>query len=296
MKLLAGREGWLPEMMGRTRWTGRFCVAALAVALGLLPNWQARAENENFSNKPAPALFNADCTGAGCHKGPQGLAKGQSQSGLAGFLREHYTNSRESAAALAAYILKVPAGPPEPKPTRTSTPRGGEREPRGGSWFDPAPSGPAEARPGRQQQEKEKEKERERAKPTRSAAKPPAEAKPAEPKPEAKPSESRPAEAKPAESKPAEAKPAESEEPSSSAAAPAEPEAKPEVKPEPKPADRRRRTAEPVEKPEPKPAPVPRNQRGRQPAVAATPAPAAPSPAEHTPPPAPPPPQYDIFD
>ncbi|WP_068023210.1 hypothetical protein [Rhodoplanes sp. Z2-YC6860] len=260
-------------------------MAALAVALGLLPNWQARAENENFSNKPAPALFNADCTGAGCHKGPQGLGKGQSQSGLAGFLREHYTNSRESAAALAAYILKMPAGPaqPEPKPTRTSTPRGGEREPRGGSWFDPAPSGPAEARPGRQQQEKEKEKERERTRPSRSAAKPPAEAKPAEPKPEAKP---------------AEAKPAESEEPSSSAAAPAEPAAEPEAKPEPKPTDRRRRTAEPVEKPEPKPAPVPRNQRGRQPAVAATPAPAA-APAEHTPPPAPaapPPPQYDIFD
>jgi hypothetical protein len=268
----------------------------MAAMLGLLTNWQARAENENFSNKPPPALFNADCTGAGCHKGPQGLGKGQSQSGLTGFLREHYTNSRESAAALAGYLLKVPAGPaqPEPKPTRASTQRGGEREPRGGSWFDPQPSEPGDARPSRQQLEKEKE--RERTKPSRSAAKPPAEAKPAEPKPEAKPSE-----AKPTEAKPAEAKPAESEEPSPSAAATpepaAEPEAKPESKPEAKPADRRRRTAEPAEKPEPKPAPTPRNQRGRQPAVAATPAPAAPSPAEHTPPPAPAaPPQYDIFD
>jgi hypothetical protein len=258
----------------------------MAAMLGLLTNSQARAENENFSNKPAPALFNADCTGAGCHKGPQGLGKGQSQSGLAGFLREHYTNSRESAAALAAYILKAPAGPPQPEPksTRASTQRPGA-EPRGGSWFDPEPSGPAEARPGRPQQEKEKEKERERARPGRSAAKPPAEAKPVEPKPEAKP----------AEVKPAETKPAESEEPA--AAATAEPAAEPEAKPEPKPADRRRRTAEPAEKPEPKPAPTPRNQRGRQPAIAATPP--APPPTEPTPPPAPaapPAPQYDIFD
>jgi hypothetical protein len=88
------------------------------------------SRGENFSAKPAPALFNADCTGAGCHKGPQGLGKGQSQSSLAGFLREHYTNSRESAGALAAYILKFPAGPPpaDPRAARASNPRqGGER-------------------------------------------------------------------------------------------------------------------------------------------------------------------------
>jgi hypothetical protein len=242
----------------------------MAAMLSVVTVWQAQAENENFSNKPAPALFNADCTGAGCHKGPQGLGKGQSQSSLAGFLREHYTNSRESAAALAAYILKMPAGAapaPEPRATRASTQRGGEREPRSGSsWFDPEPSGPSEARPSgeprnsRQQQEKEREKAKP---PTRSAARPP------EPKPE---------------SKPAEAKPAEGEEPS--AAATPEPAAEPAA-----PADRRRRVAEP----EPKPAPAPRNQRGRhQPAVAATPAPAEPAPPP--PPAAPPPPQFDIFD
>ena len=38
-------------------------------------------------NKPAPALFQSDCTGSGCHKGPQGLSKGQSQGSLTGFLR-----------------------------------------------------------------------------------------------------------------------------------------------------------------------------------------------------------------
>jgi hypothetical protein len=66
-------------------------------------------------------LFASDCTGAGCHKGPQGLGKNVGIGGLAGFLREHYTNSRESAAALANYLAKIPSGP-EPKEARTPRP------------------------------------------------------------------------------------------------------------------------------------------------------------------------------
>jgi hypothetical protein len=66
---------------------------------------QSTVRGENFSAKPAPALFASDCTGAGCHKGPQGLGK---RFGLASFLREHYTNSRESAAALANYLASLP--------------------------------------------------------------------------------------------------------------------------------------------------------------------------------------------
>ena len=61
------------------------------------------SKGENFSANKTPAqLFQSDCTGAGCHKSPAGLAKGGGL-GLTGFLREHYTNSRESAAALANY-------------------------------------------------------------------------------------------------------------------------------------------------------------------------------------------------
>jgi hypothetical protein len=107
------------------------------------------SRGENFSNKPAPALFQADCTGGGCHKGPQGLAKGQSQGSLAGFLREHYTNSRESAASLSAYLLKLPPGPAQPSPraanARETAPSAPARS--GPSWFDPEPPGPGEARP-----------------------------------------------------------------------------------------------------------------------------------------------------
>src|SRR3569832_468226 len=103
----------------------RCCVAALTVMFCVWSPTYARAQEEgpvtskgeNFSAKPPAALFNSDCTGAGCHKGPQGLVLWQSQSGLAGFLREHYTNSRERAAALAGYLLKVPAGP-EPRAAR----------------------------------------------------------------------------------------------------------------------------------------------------------------------------------
>jgi hypothetical protein len=57
---------------------------------------------------PAPQLFATDCTGGGCHKGPQGLGKNYGQFGLTTFLREHYTNSRQSAAALAEYLLRSP--------------------------------------------------------------------------------------------------------------------------------------------------------------------------------------------
>src|ERR1041385_8398695 len=65
---------------------------------------QGTSRGENFSAKPPAALFASDCTGSGCHKGPQGLGKNAGIGGLAGFLREHYTNSRESAAALANYL------------------------------------------------------------------------------------------------------------------------------------------------------------------------------------------------
>src|SRR5690242_14189252 len=206
-------------MMRPTRRGGRFCTAAMAamLVLGTVLPLQAQSDSpppstgsrgENFSNKPAPQLFNADCTGAGCHKSPQGLAKSQNQMSLAAFLREHYTNSRESAAALAAYIMKVPAAPAPPEP-RAAARAGTARPPAevpGASWFDPVePGDPRQLRQPPQQG----------GKPARAAA------RSGEPKPsEVKPGEAKPADAKPTEAKPAEAKPAESK-----------PESKPESRP-----------------------------------------------------------------
>jgi hypothetical protein len=77
------------------------------------------SRGENFSAKPAPQLFATDCTGGGCHKGPQGLGKNYGQFGLATFLREHYTNSRQSAAALAEYLLRT-QGAAEARNPRTA--------------------------------------------------------------------------------------------------------------------------------------------------------------------------------
>jgi len=89
------------------------------------PPPQGTSRGENFSANKTPAqLFASDCTGAGCHKGAGGLAKNSSSLGLTSFLREHYTNSRESASALAAYLLGAGAGPAErPGRGEPATPR-----------------------------------------------------------------------------------------------------------------------------------------------------------------------------
>ena len=164
----AGREVWLPVTERPTR--GAFGCGAAAVAAMLClwgaPAASAQSDNsppqssvrgENFSAKPAPALFAADCTGGGCHKGPQGLAKNQSQSGLASFLREHYTNSRESAAALSNYLLRLPAGPAQPEPRAARPPTRAARPARRRGQPVLVRSGPGtrpnEARTPRQQQQ-----------------------------------------------------------------------------------------------------------------------------------------------
>src|SRR3954454_9268826 len=132
-----------------------------ALAQDQAPPPQGVSRGENFSAKPPAQLFASDCTGAGCHKGPQGLAKNAGIGGLAGFLREHYTNSRESAASLAAYLAKVPGGP-EPKEARTprtgraaAAPSAPASEP---GWAEKlGVSGPSEAAPAQKREPKERE-------------------------------------------------------------------------------------------------------------------------------------------
>lgn len=116
------------------------------------------SRGENFSANKTPAqLFQSDCTGAGCHKTAGGLAKNSSSMGLAGFLREHYTNSRESAAALAAYLLGAGPGPAERpgrgEPATPRPPRAATRTPAAGEEAKPEEGqGPlTPARPRRQQ-------------------------------------------------------------------------------------------------------------------------------------------------
>ena len=80
------------------------------------------SQGENYSSGKTPAqLFASDCTSSDCHSRPQGLAKRRSSSELSDYLREHYTNSRQSAAVLAGYLLGQPAGSggDAPRPART---------------------------------------------------------------------------------------------------------------------------------------------------------------------------------
>jgi hypothetical protein len=238
-----------------------------ALAQDQAPPAQGTSRGENFSAKPPAALFASDCTGSGCHKSPQGLGKSVGIGGLAGFLREHYTNSRESAAALANYLSKIP---PAPEPKEARTPRGGKpatvAAPSSGGlggWFEtPAASegkpAPSEARKPPAGQA-----------PGQNAAghSPPTRASRASVKPADDPATA-PA-ATSAVQQPA-AEPDESAKPDESAAKPS------------------------------KPNPTARAQRGRQPAATAAaplppPAPEA-APAPPPPPPPPAPKEFDIFD
>ena len=231
------------------------------------------SRGENFSAKPPAALFASDCTGSGCHKGPQGLGRNAGIGGLAGFLREHYTNSRESAAALANYLSKIPSAP------EVRTPRGGKPATAAapassgpGGWFErPAAS---ETKPA-----------------PNEARKPPASQNTAGHTP---PTRASRASVKP-EDDPAVA-PAATSAAHNPTAEPAESSPKPDES-APKPDDAAAKSAESPAKPNP----TARAQRGRQPAATAAvpmlPPPPVPEAAPAPPPPQPPAPkEYDIFD
>lgn len=147
-----------------------------AGVLALLWVVPASAQENLYGNKTPAQIFASDC--AICHKSPQGLSKagGPLGLGLEGFLREHYTASRESAAAIAKYIQSVDTAPAPDKNTKRSASKPGAKKPgdgkAAGSKRSGEPKGDAKTE-------------------VKTEAKP--EAKP-EPKSEAKP-QSKPAEA-----------------------------------------------------------------------------------------------------
>jgi len=74
----------------------------IGLLLGLAPA-VAQAQTNIDQGKSPAQIFASDC--ASCHKATRGLASGKNSLMLSAFLREHYTASREQAAALAAYVL-----------------------------------------------------------------------------------------------------------------------------------------------------------------------------------------------
>lgn len=75
---------------------------ALALTTG-----RATAQDNFDANKTPAQLFANDCSG--CHKSPTGLAKAPGLFGLESYLREHYTASRQAAAAIAGYLRAADA-------------------------------------------------------------------------------------------------------------------------------------------------------------------------------------------
>lgn len=86
-------------------------VAAAAFAAGPL----AAQEDLNRGKTPAQ-LFVSDC--ADCHKNPRALTNRSNPYALTSFLRVHYTASRESAAAIAGYLVSLGVDPVARTPSR----------------------------------------------------------------------------------------------------------------------------------------------------------------------------------
>jgi hypothetical protein len=81
-------------------------------------------ESLDLGKSPA-RLFASDCSG--CHKSPQGLGKAGGLAGLDSFLREHYTASRETAAAIASYLKTMNTGPAAPGRASKRTAKGDDK-------------------------------------------------------------------------------------------------------------------------------------------------------------------------
>ena len=109
----------------------------IGVFMALLPA-MAQAQTNIDQGKSPAEIFANDC--ATCHKSARGLANGRGSSGLASFLVEHYTASKDQAAALAAYVMGAGGG--EAAPARG--PKPGAAPDRNRASAEPAPSRPAE--------------------------------------------------------------------------------------------------------------------------------------------------------
>jgi outer membrane biosynthesis protein TonB len=90
-------------------------IGFLAVVLSAVIASPSLAQTNIDQGKSPAELFANDC--AACHKTTRGLANGENSLSLSVFLREHYTASRDQAAALAAYVLANGGNAPAPKPT-----------------------------------------------------------------------------------------------------------------------------------------------------------------------------------
>ncbi len=118
----------------------------MAIGIGALAWAGAAGAQENLDRgKSGAQLYGSDC--AICHKSPQKLDLVHTGGlfGLESFLREHYTASRESAAAITAYLKGLQqAAPAAPARSRVR-----KQTATGAEHGKPAASKQAEGRPPR---------------------------------------------------------------------------------------------------------------------------------------------------
>ena len=97
----------------------RHLAPAFIMVVALAP-LSARAQVNIDQDKSPAHIFASDCSV--CHKSTRGLANGRGSSALTGFLEEHYTSSREEAAAVASYVLSAGGGVGTAAPVRAEKP------------------------------------------------------------------------------------------------------------------------------------------------------------------------------
>ena len=102
----------------------------LAVAsLALCVASSAGAQENLDKNKTGAQLYASIC--ADCHKSPQSVTTAPGIFGLESFLREHYTASKEAAAAVAGYLRAMDTGPAGPARATRRAAKGDDKKKAG---------------------------------------------------------------------------------------------------------------------------------------------------------------------
>ena len=136
------------------------------VGAGLMAAAGVASAQENLdAGKSGAQLYQSNC--AICHKSAQALDKsGGGLFGLESFLREHYTSSRESAAAISAYLNTVGGGPAQAHPVRKKA--GKKKEAKPETKPDAKDAKPAEAKPEEKKSDEKKPAEKPGDKPSQN--------------------------------------------------------------------------------------------------------------------------------
>jgi hypothetical protein len=147
--------------------TGRIVAFAIGMTTAVSAP-SAHAQNTINEGRTPAQMFGAVC--ATCHASPRGLGRQVGAASLAGYLRQHYTTSREQAAALAGYVASFANQPAAAQPPSARRPAA--EEGRAAPPANPATS-PAARRRTPADEQREQRFEEHTAVPAPATARPP---------------------------------------------------------------------------------------------------------------------------